>query len=71
MRFVDKSFKLWRLFIFVQIVDVFVREHKHGRAWPIFVIDALTTKQCVSGISLTIPVAKITIAIDYSKRRSS
>ena len=69
MRFLDKTVKLWRLYASIQIVDIFRRDDglQTGEAvWPIFNIDFLTVSNdpiIAFGISVSIPVMKITIGV--------
>jgi len=62
MKFLNKSFWLWRFHIGVVIVDLFVRDaNELDKVYPIFVIDILKPHKGGIGISFAIPVMKISI----------
>lgn len=62
MRFVDKTVSIWKFCLVVQVVDLFERRLDGGSIYPLISIDLMKTPSSI-GVSLTIPFAKITIAV--------
>ena len=64
MRFVDSHFNFWRFSLHVQVVDLFVRGRELGDVYPVFCVDVLKAQRVV-GLSLTLPILKLTIAFRH------
>lgn len=63
MRYVDKHFWVWRIFISLVVVDLFVcKNDAPNFVYPIFRIDLLKPEaKKICGISLTTPWIKLTL----------
>jgi len=65
-RFVDMTWSAWRFVATATIVDLFVDAKDAGYVYPVFRVDALNAKNTsVYGISITIPVAKVSIGFRF------